>query len=142
MDAIFESRLRGYSQADPHSAWDKSWYALPNVIYAAGCQLTVSEGSTTEAFSMARAQSWGYYQSALAVHTDLLCSHTDTDLSSIQALLMMVEAYYLDVLVHCPIFKDRSKLINFGFIRLLCRISGNIELEYMVVSSAVQLAQS
>ncbi|KAH7137415.1 fungal-specific transcription factor domain-containing protein [Dactylonectria estremocensis] len=111
--ASFESRLRAHFKPDHPTSFSKSWYALRNVVYAAGCRFSISEDSGPEGFAKARSESWGYYQNALSVHTDLLYLYTD--LTSIQALLLM--GFYAEAL-------------------------GIPRLEYILVSEAVRLAQS
>ncbi|KAH7013830.1 fungal-specific transcription factor domain-containing protein [Ilyonectria destructans] len=109
----FENRLSAHFKGDPNSTSNKSWYALRNIIYASGCRFSLSEASSRTAFTESRTQSWKYFENALSVHTDLL--YVNTDLTSIQALLLM--GFHAEAL-------------------------GTPALEYMLISSATRLAQS
>ncbi|OOQ86995.1 hypothetical protein PEBR_18902 [Penicillium brasilianum] len=109
----FEARLRAHFKQNEPSSCDKSWYALRNVVYAAGCRFVLSQDSGSNGFAKARSQSWRYYQNALSVHTDLL--YMCDNLTSIRALILM--AFFSEAV-------------------------GNPRLEYMLVSGAVRLAQS
>lgn len=85
----FENMLRTYFKKDGHSEMDTdpAWYAIRNVIYAAGCRIIdVKESSSRKTTLSPR--SWRYFLNALSVHTDLL--YYRTSLMAVQALVMMV----------------------------------------------------
>lgn len=89
----FEDRLRAHFDTDPNSQADASWYALRNIVYASGCRISLSDEAGPAAFAQSRLQSWGYYENALSVHTELI--YASADLDAIRALLLMVEALLL-----------------------------------------------
>lgn len=85
----FEARLRAHFKQAVQGApeHDPSWYALRNVVYAAGCRSILSKEHPTP-FCVGQGHGWQYFQNALSVHTDLLYSRTN--LMAVQALAAMV----------------------------------------------------
>lgn len=67
--------------------YDPTWYALRNVVYAAGCRIYRSDSPAAN-FSEVQKEAWGYFSNALSVHSDLLL--TKPTLRSVRALLAMV----------------------------------------------------
>lgn len=89
----FENMLRTHfrkvAQSDEDS--DPGWYALRNVVYAAGCRIVeVKAASKTTQKSVFPARSWRYFLNALAQHNDLL--YYKTSLMAVQALAAMVSS--------------------------------------------------
>lgn len=80
----FESRIRAHFEDASHDD-DPSWFALRNVVYSYGCRL---EQSKTKPFREAYAASWGWFENALSVHTEIL--HFRSSVVSVQALALMV----------------------------------------------------
>ena len=81
----FESRLR--QQYEGKYLDDPSWYALRNVVFASGCRILLSKDPSTT-FLASQQQSWKYFENALSMHTELLC--TPSGLCAVQALTLMV----------------------------------------------------
>jgi len=86
----FEVRLSQHleqqkQQATPEE--DPSWYALRNVVYAAGCRCLLARDRQV-AFAKAQAEAWGIFSNALAVFTDLLFK--PSGLLTVQAITLMV----------------------------------------------------
>ncbi|OCT45439.1 putative fungal specific transcription protein [Cladophialophora carrionii] len=84
----FECRLRTHFENSPTTPLeeDASWYALRNVVYAAGCrQIMARERSGP--LLLGQGYGWQYFQNALSVHTDLL--YARSSLMAIQALAIM-----------------------------------------------------
>lgn len=82
----FERHLRAHLSGQIHYH-DPTWYALRNVIYAAGCRIYRSEFSAVNSLDIQR-ECWGYFANALSVHSELLL--TKPTLRSVRALLIMV----------------------------------------------------
>jgi len=82
--AWFEARLRTHFEVGSNDD-DASWFALRNVIYAAGYRLELSR---TKTFREACQASWGWFENALSAHTEIL--HYRTSLVGVQALILMV----------------------------------------------------
>lgn len=86
----FEHLLRSFKKglmSGPEN--DVAWYALRNIVYAAGCRMlsvTSSSGCTTSCSELS--QSWRYFLNALSVHTELV--YCRTSLMAVQALTAMV----------------------------------------------------
>ena len=83
----FEDRLRAHFKQSGSYADDSSWYALRNTVYAFGCRIVMSKDPSVT-FTQAHAQAWRFFENALAVHLDLLYTHTG--LMAVQALTVMV----------------------------------------------------
>lgn len=121
----FESQLRAYLSGS-NTDQEPAWYALRNVVYATGSRILVSKTGT---FREACEVSWGWFENALSVHTEIL--YLKTSILGIQALALMVgggscflvmanrpsKAYFVDEL-------------------------GSPALEYMLCSNALRLACS
>ena len=111
----FESRLHNHflHREQPGYDDDASWYALRNVVYAYGCRhLTRAEGYGST-FKESQKAGWRYFENALSRYTEMAFNRTS--MMAVQALVAM--AVYVEG-VGCP------------------------SLEYMLVSSALRLAQS
>lgn len=65
-----------------------AWYALRNIIYATGCRIALGVGADSATFAEARNKAWGYFENALAIHTELI--YAPSGLIAIQALMAMV----------------------------------------------------
>ncbi|KAF4331794.1 Type I inositol 1 4 5-trisphosphate 5-phosphatase 2 [Fusarium beomiforme] len=78
---------------------------------------SMTRDGTPKSFVSSRERSWSFFENAMSVHTELLYTHTDS--TAIEALLLMVRTPYV-------------------FNKTLASPA----LEYMLVSSAVRLAQS
>ena len=109
----FEARLRNhFEQGAPTCTGDVAWYALRNIVYAAGCrQLLLEDGAVT--FTEAQAQSSRYFENVLSIHTELL--YGPSSLDTVRALVAL--AFFAEATA------------NEGF-------------EYMVCATAVRLAQA
>jgi hypothetical protein len=129
--ASFEARLRENFRDGAKLEADPAWYALRNIIYAYGCRIVSSKDSHQRTFAESRAQAWRYFNNALSVHTDLI--YKQTDLSAIQALLVMVL-----VLVALSDLPTAEIVPQAFFVDGI----GSPSLEYMLLSVAVRLAQS
>ena len=66
---------------------DPSWYALRNVVYAAGCRIYRSEFPEASSADVQK-EAWGYFSNSLSVHSELLL--IKPTLRSVRALLTMV----------------------------------------------------
>ena len=80
----FEQQLALYlsgANADTSAAW----YALRNVVFAAGCRIELSQSAS---FQVASQQAWAYFENALSVYTKLL--FYKTSIVGVQALTLMV----------------------------------------------------
>ena len=62
-----------------------AWYALRNVVFAAGCRIELSKSAT---FRVASERAWAYFENALSVYTKLL--FYKTSIVGVQALTIMV----------------------------------------------------
>lgn len=62
-----------------------TWYALRNVIFAAGCRIELAR---SRPFSEATQQAWKYFENALSVYAKLLFFKTST--LGVQTLTLMV----------------------------------------------------
>ncbi|ETI21720.1 hypothetical protein G647_08067 [Cladophialophora carrionii CBS 160.54] len=84
----FESRLRAHFENSPTTLLeeDASWYALRNVVYAAGCRQIMAREQSGRLL-LGQGYEWQYFQNALSVHTDLL--YTRSSFMAIQALAIM-----------------------------------------------------
>ena len=81
----FEERLhRHFEETIPD---DPAWYAIRYVVYASGCRILLSKDPSTT-FMETQQQAWKYFENALSVHTELLC--TPPGLPAVQALTLMV----------------------------------------------------
>ncbi|EXJ69162.1 uncharacterized protein A1O5_08097 [Cladophialophora psammophila CBS 110553] len=105
----FETRLRAHTNS-PNRDDEPAWYALRNVIFATGSRLHLAKTTT---FREACQISWGWFENALSVHTEIL--YFKTSILGLQALTLM--AYFVDEL-------------------------GSPALEYMLCSNALRLACS
>lgn len=86
-DNMLRTHFRKGSQSDQDS--DPGWYALRNVVYAAGCRIVeIRALGKTSGKSVFPARSWRFFLNALAQYTDLL--FYKTSLKAIQALAAMV----------------------------------------------------
>lgn len=87
----FESRLRAHLSGTMPG--DKAWYALRNIIWASGCRIALSKmpGSS---FREASDTSWGFFENALSVHTEVLFLRASV--MGVQALILMVRNYYTE----------------------------------------------
>lgn len=87
----FEARLSAHleqQKQQPVQREDPAWYALRNVVYAAGCRCLLARDRCTP-FATAQAEAWGFFANALSVLTDLLFK--PSGLLTVQALALMVE---------------------------------------------------
>lgn len=82
----FERHLRAHLSGKMQY-YDPTWYALRNVVYAAGCQIYRSDCPTAN-FADVQEEAWGYFANSLSVHSELLL--TKAILRSVRALLTMV----------------------------------------------------
>lgn len=64
---------------------EPGWYALRNVVYATGWRIMASKSQT---FADASEASWGFFENALSVHTEML--YLRSSILSVQALVLMV----------------------------------------------------
>lgn len=80
----FEGRLQSELESQTQDP-DTAWYALKNAVLAVGSRLAVSR---TNGFEDACRTSWGFFENALSMHTQLLYEHTS--LIGVQALIVMV----------------------------------------------------
>jgi hypothetical protein len=80
----FEARLQKQHCCSSRDD-DPTWYALRNVVYAAGCRLVTFK---SHPWMEAQRRAQGYFENALSVETDLL--HGTPKIMSVQALLAMV----------------------------------------------------
>ncbi|KIV94020.1 hypothetical protein PV10_05183 [Exophiala mesophila] len=110
--ASFERRLSEHSDIGTLDN-DPAWYALRNVVYAYGCRASVFKEAVPETWVDAQNTAWGYFENALSVHTELV--YFKSNLSAVQALLAM---------------------------SLFIEGAGTPQLEYMLISTTVRLAQS
>lgn len=86
----FESRLRAHFRLGNASRVDDpSWYALRNIVYAAGCRSLLAKDSNLS-FVEAAAKSRQYFQTALSVFNAIIFGRSG--FTAIQALLLMVSA--------------------------------------------------
>lgn len=84
----FETQLRDhYAHPKPPES-DFSWYTLRNIVFAIGCRYAVSRGGRPANYIAAQRQSWGYFENALSVHTNLV--YMPSDISAIEAIALMV----------------------------------------------------
>jgi hypothetical protein len=60
---------------------------MRNVVFASGCRI-LSSNDPSMAFLESQQQAWRYFENALAMHTELLC--TPTGLCAVQSLALMV----------------------------------------------------
>ncbi|KAL5313078.1 hypothetical protein ACEPPN_019505 [Leptodophora sp. 'Broadleaf-Isolate-01'] len=110
--AAFETRLKAQFSGT-ESSHDPAWYALRAVVYAFGCRNAAYRETVPESWGDAQRKSWRYFENALSVYTELV--HFRSNISMVQALLAM--AVFVEGL-------------------------GHPKLEYMLISTAVRLAQS
>ncbi|KAK5550142.1 Gypsy retrotransposon integrase-like protein 1, partial [Exophiala xenobiotica] len=110
--AEFKCKLSLHFEGRLGHAPDPAWYALRHTVYASGCRILLSK-DPTGTFSDAQAQSWKYFENAMAVHLELLYSRTDVH--TVRALVAMTQ--YLE---H----------------------SGDPSLSYIMCGNAARLAQS
>jgi hypothetical protein len=82
----FERHLRAHLSDQVHYH-DATWYALRNVVYAAGCKIYRSDFSAANSSDIQR-ECRGYFGNALSVHSELLLNKPT--LRSVRALLIMV----------------------------------------------------
>ncbi|EXJ79926.1 hypothetical protein A1O3_08211 [Capronia epimyces CBS 606.96] len=82
----FEAQLRSYLDGSINDS-DPAWYALRNAIYASGSRVELSK---TKTFLEANQTAWGWFENALAAHTEIL--YFRTSILGVQALTVM--AYY------------------------------------------------
>jgi hypothetical protein len=80
----FEAQLKGYFNGTINDS-DPAWYALRNAIYASGCRIELSK---YKPFSEANQMAWGWFENALAVHTEIL--YFRTSILGVQVLTLMV----------------------------------------------------
>jgi hypothetical protein len=66
---------------------DAGWYALRNVIYAAGCRCVLGKRSSVS-FVEAQAEAFRFFQNALSVFIELTFAYTG--LTAVRALTLMV----------------------------------------------------
>ena len=81
----FEARLRRHFEDNFPD--DPAWYAIRHVVYASGCRILLSK-DPSKSFVEAQQEAWKYFENALAMHTELLC--TPSGLPAVQALTLMV----------------------------------------------------
>lgn len=87
----FEARLRAHlntrsQNQEGHDNEDPCWYAIRNVIYAAGSRIELSK---SEDFRQTNRVAWQWFENALSVHTEILYFRTST--MGVQALTLMVQ---------------------------------------------------
>ena len=116
---------------------DLGWYALRNLVFAAGSRLLlVKRSPKCSKESFLSSQSWGYFLNALSIHTDLMFCRSS--LMAIQALTAMVSGW-----LHSPSLSHEcangfpSHAQSFYVEGIGCPA-----LDYMLCSSAMKLAQS
>ncbi|KIX06764.1 uncharacterized protein Z518_04740 [Rhinocladiella mackenziei CBS 650.93] len=83
----FEARLRAHF--DPHGALpveDSSWFALRNIVYAAGCRCVLANDPTVS-FVDADAQVTQFFHNALSVFSEIIFGHSG--FTAVQALALM-----------------------------------------------------
>lgn len=81
----FERHLRAHLSGRMQY-YDPVWYALRNVVYAAGCRICRCESPATD-FSDVQKEAWAYFSNSLSVHSELLLSKPS--LRTVRALLTM-----------------------------------------------------
>lgn len=132
----FENSLRAYFRrvGSPDSDSDPAWYALRNVVYAAGCRI-VDTRAMGKGFrhSIVLSRSWKFFLNALSAHTDLL--YCRTSLMAVQALVMMVR------LPRPGQPMAYSRLISW-MQAFFVEAIGCPSIDYMLCSSAMRLAVS
>lgn len=106
---LFETQLQAYLDGST-SGTEVAWHALRNAIYAAGSRIYLSETRTSKD---ANQVAWGYFENALALHTETLLFQTS--ITSVQALTIMV----------CILLPGSSlhKWLMHGYRRIFLRIS-------------------
>lgn len=111
----FEARLHAHLQPGPPTPLnDVAWYALRNIVYAAGCrQLRLKGHTDSTSYVDAQAEAFRYFQNALSVHTDLI--YDLSGLEAVRALTAMT--FYAEAVA-------------------------NESFEYMMCANAVRLAQA
>ena len=67
---------------------DPAWYALRNIVYAAGKRQILSNAAEQHSFSAIQDQCWPYFENAMSVYTDILFSRVT--IMGVQALITMV----------------------------------------------------
>lgn len=84
----FEKRLRAhFATSEDFGAEDASWYALRNIIYAAGCRSLLAHDQSFD-FITAESKARSFFQNALSVFTECIFGHSG--LTAVQALTVMV----------------------------------------------------
>jgi hypothetical protein len=76
------------ASSDRMTSSDPGWYALRNTVYAIGSRLALISEPLPASYLAARDTSWGYFENALSVHTELLYVRSDS--TAVEALLLMV----------------------------------------------------
>lgn len=131
--AAFETRLKAQFSGT-ESSHDPAWYALRAVVYAFGCRNAAYRETVPESWGDAQRKSWRYFENALSVYTELV--HFRSNISMVQALLAMVG------------FPSRTFLgsakrpLTLSLQAVFVEGLGHPKLEYMLISTAVRLAQS
>ena len=90
----FESRLRKHFRRldlGQQEEGDAAWFALRNIVYAAGCRCVLAEDSSFT-FVEAQTQAFRLFQNALSVFTELTFAYTG--LTGVRALTIMVSAWF------------------------------------------------
>jgi hypothetical protein len=64
---------------------DSTWYAIRNVVFAAGCRIEMCK---SQSFQEAAEHAWGYFENALSVYARLL--FFKTSITGVQTLTLMV----------------------------------------------------
>ena len=90
--SAFESRLKAHFEArwNAPTADCPCWFALRNVVYAAGCRCILSKDSSVP-FVDAQAQAWKFFENAMSALRDLL--FFPAGLTAVQALALMVSEW-------------------------------------------------
>ena len=135
----FENMLQAhYSRDDSVEALnDLGWYALRNLIFAAGSRLLlVKRSAKCSKESFLSSQSWRYFLNALSIHTDMMFCRTN--LMAIQALTAMVSGRLHNSYWSHECANRHSSHAQSFYVEAV----GCPALDYMLCSSAMKLAQS
>lgn len=109
----FENLLRNHFKRNEQfdAARDPGWYALRNVVYAAGSRIiSVRASSAPSRKSFLASKSWRFFLNAFSVHMDLL--YFPTSLMAVSALAMMVS---------CHLYSPRADVIVINHLADLLR---------------------
>lgn len=108
--STFEARLRHHfssAKQPQHPEEDVAWYALRNIIYAAGCRCALAECNTVS-FVEAQAEAFRFFQNALSVYVEL--TFTYTGLTAVRVLILMVSALPSSLWSMCSLCSGRVSM--------------------------------